>query len=217
MKAAIQNFANSAGMTFDYARKDYANLVDDLQLDNTHVILYPLRIKETVNEHGQVERADYEGTFFMVRPSNFDENYSGDNTAKWERYIEPIHQELKQLREYLTTCNAEYTIQQWQIDEVVNLFSVNLDGLYITFRAYSHAPALYGLSNVENVDGAYNPDPQLPTVNFMLVQADAPGSKLNRWVVGKGIPGINGGGAFIAFSNVEDPTEDADLAFKFYK
>lgn len=34
----------------------------------------------------------------------------------------------------------------------------------------------------------------------------------NRWVIGSGVPGIVGGGAWLGFSTVETPTQESELS-----
>lgn len=46
----------------------------------------------------------------------------------------------------------------------------------------------------------------------VVMDIQNPGSKLNKWVIGKGIPGIASGGSFLGYSTVEDPTTEDDFS-----
>ena len=45
-----------------------------------------------------------------------------------------------------------------------------------------------------------------------ILDINSPSSKLNKWVIGTGVPAINNSNGFIGLSTVNNPTSDADFS-----
>jgi hypothetical protein len=65
----------------------------------------------------------------LLRKSDLDQTYDEKATA----YIEPLEADIETLKNRLTGCNGDYSID-WEYTEIVNVFSENMDGYTVRYN-----------------------------------------------------------------------------------
>lgn len=132
LKSDFETIANSQSWGFEYGRADFNNLIDDVEENKTYIVMDPVKVKPLYNNVGTTFGYRYSGYFMMLRKSTLDNIYSGNSTAKYEKHIEPIYDDVETLKNGLTGCNANYDIE-WECTEIVNTFNENMDGLIVKY------------------------------------------------------------------------------------
>ena len=112
---------------FEYSRKDYQNLYDEMTTDKVHLFVDPITIDSTFTDSGN-ETKSYSGKLMLLMSSDVDEGYG----EKFKSYIRPLMTGALLLLKDELAC-SEFTINRFQSIEVINLFDFNLDGLLITY------------------------------------------------------------------------------------
>ena len=113
---------------FNYARSDYQNLLHDVEEDKTYLFLDPVQIQHSFDEFQEPEVKTYNGTFLILQSSDFD----GDYDEKYLKHIKPlIDNHLKVIQKEFS-C-SQYTVNQWNTTEIINLFDQNLDGILVNY------------------------------------------------------------------------------------
>lgn len=138
MKNLLQSLAENLGMVFSYGRRDHLNLLSFDQEDNDiRFLLFPLKVRSVFSsDSGSVNRTTWIGSFMVLQRSDLDSFYNeqkgNSSEGKYEKHIEPIKTALDTLLNQLI-CNQDYIVQNWDMDEVINLFDMNADGIMVTF------------------------------------------------------------------------------------
>lgn len=139
MKQLIENAAAELDMNFLYGDRPSMNLSDSEDCERYKLWLLPLENKPELNEFNSVVANNWSVALFIFRQSELDAGAEGAEQyyhEKWDLHIKPLYEEdaVGRLTGHFT-CRQSITISQMQVKEVINLFSENLDGLYITFNA----------------------------------------------------------------------------------
>ena len=132
LKDDIKTVADSNTWGFEYGRSDFNNLIDDVEENKTYIVMDPIKVKPLYNNTGATFGHRYSGYFMMLRKSTLDNLYSGSSSAKYEKHIEPLYDDVEVLKNGLTGCNGDYDID-WDCTEIVNTFSENMDGLIVKY------------------------------------------------------------------------------------
>lgn len=118
-------------LEFIYARKDFANLTDELETGQTYVILDPVQISENFGEYNELESRDYSGSFMVLVSSDIDK---GDYDQRYTDQIKPILEgALASIIEDMR-CNGLISFSSWRTIEAINVFDYNLDGIVVTYQ-----------------------------------------------------------------------------------
>ena len=116
---------------FTYARRDFANLYNEVEVDKPHIFLDPEVITTNFSTVNVVESNTYEGSFLLVVNSDLDEV---DYDTRYQTYIKPLLDgALVQIRGALA-CSYPATINTWRTTEVINIFDYNLDGILVNYN-----------------------------------------------------------------------------------
>lgn len=131
IKDQLQAIATTNGWTFDYGRSDYHNLKDAKAFQddgiegysNDESILFLDPVTITSNESELITSA---GRMMILTRSNHDKEYSD----RYDLFIEPLITESKSMKNQL---RCSFNIQRWEVQEVINFFDYNADGIIINF------------------------------------------------------------------------------------
>lgn len=130
MYELLKNIALDNGFDFTYARRDYANLYNEIE-DKSAIYLFldPVTIDKTFDDYGNTINTTYTGTFMLLKSSEFSDDYI-------TRYLEDIQPLLNEGSAAILEgigCSG-YTINNWRSVEGINIFDWNFDGLIITYN-----------------------------------------------------------------------------------
>lgn len=115
---------------FQYGRRDFANLYDEMPNGKVHIFLDPVRIENEFDEFDVLDTMNYTGTLMLVVSSEFDQDY----LTKYVENIKPLIDGAgKELLDSLA-CHPDYSINQWSSLEVINILDYGFDGLLITYN-----------------------------------------------------------------------------------
>ena len=132
MYEILKAFAASNNLPFEYGRADFNNLHDSAEQKNvSHIFLDPVEISDIDNDSGVTEKKVHSGSFMILYSSDIDEISYDD---RYQKYIKPIVTgNLISIKDELR-CNSEVVFDMWKIQEVINIFDYNFDGVICTFQ-----------------------------------------------------------------------------------
>lgn len=134
MYEILQEIATNNSMGFLYARKDFANLYNEVESNQTQIILDPVQITESFGEYNQVESKEYQGTFMVLVSSDIDEK---DYDYRYQTYIKPILEESMNTIKNSIKCSGVLSITVWRTIEIINILDYNMDGIVINYNVRS--------------------------------------------------------------------------------
>lgn len=128
----LEQFCNDNNFPFVYARRDFANLYDEIEQKLIpHFFLDPVVIESSENDMGVTENETHSGSFMILVSSDIDELSYND---RYQKYIKPlIATSTDSLKDFLR-CNFNLTINQWRTVEVINVFDYNFDGIIVNYN-----------------------------------------------------------------------------------
>lgn len=128
---AIADAQTPTAWSFIYARKDFANLHDELETGVPYIFLDPVS-KESVFDDANVETdVTYSGTFMVLVSSDIDK---GDYNQRYIDQIKPlIVGALATIKSELK-CVGSIDFNSWREVEIINVFDYNLDGIVVTYN-----------------------------------------------------------------------------------
>lgn len=128
---------NSLNMTFAYGDRTALNLIDE-NTGKYALWLLPVENKPEVNGLNKVVVNNYDIALFMCIKSDMDAGTPAINgqdyyAQKWGQNIKPLYTD-KAVENFVKafTCKEEFTVSAPVVKEVINLFDLNVDGLYVT-------------------------------------------------------------------------------------
>lgn len=136
----LQTIAESRNLTYHYGKKAALNLLDGTLEPDTIFLLHEFtNRKSEYNASGtKIVAANYEGKFFLVKHSDFDQHYFaevGDSeTSKYTTNIEPLLNVFANIGNSLA-CTG-YTVNQWDNIDVTDALDANMDGLLCTYKIH---------------------------------------------------------------------------------
>lgn len=132
MYELLKSICEANEYPFIYARKDYANLYDEVEKPNIpYIFLDPVVRDYTANDMGVTESIIHSGHFIIVMSSDIDE-VSYD--YRYQTYIKPLIDEAIGIIKNGIRCGAGVSFNQWRTTEVINLFDYNFDGLIVNYN-----------------------------------------------------------------------------------
>lgn len=129
----IENICITNNWSFNYARKDFANLYNgDEQVGDENPIMFldPIVITETFGDYNEVISTNYTGSFMLVKSSHIDEE---DYNTRYQKYIKPVIDESLKIIKDTIRCDGEFSIAVWRSTEVINMLDFNGDGVVINY------------------------------------------------------------------------------------
>lgn len=128
----LKDFSVLAGWLFEYGRADFNNLKEASEAEEKlSLFLDPVAIEKKKNDSGVVESLVYSGSFMLLYSSDIDEE---GYEERYIKYIKPIVEaEVEKLEDFLN-CEKEVSFDFWKIDEVINMFDYNFDGVIVTYK-----------------------------------------------------------------------------------
>ncbi|KQC33398.1 hypothetical protein AAU57_08785 [Nonlabens sp. YIK11] len=132
MYELLKQICNDNNWVFQYARKDYANLFDEVeQIGVPHLFVDPIRKQKVYGDMGELEETKYSGSFMLLLSSDIDDE---DYDTKYQNNIKPIATSAVETIENSIRCTGDYSISVWDEIEVINVFDYSFDGLLITYQ-----------------------------------------------------------------------------------
>lgn len=134
----LEGIALDNNLVYHYGKKAALNLLDGSAQAATIYLLHEFtNRKSEYNDSGTlIVAANYEGKFFLVKQSDFDQNYfaeTGDvETSKYTKHIEPLLEIFKSIGNSLACTGIE--VNQWDNIDVTDALDANMDGLLCTYK-----------------------------------------------------------------------------------
>ncbi len=131
MYEILKTISTTNSYPFVYARKDYANLFDELeQPDIPHIFLDAVVIDSTFDEQNGAESKTYSGSFMILASSDIDEE---DYDIRYQTYMKPLLSGASETIKTAIQCDGSVIITTWREIEIINVFDYNLDGIVVTY------------------------------------------------------------------------------------
>jgi len=133
----LQDIAQTKGLEYHYGKKAALNLLDGSAEPGKIFLLHEFtNRKSEYNDSGtKITAATYEGKFFLVKHSDFDQQYFAEGgieeTSKYTANIEPLLQVFNDIGNSLACLSAEVT--QWDNIDVTDALDANMDGLLCSY------------------------------------------------------------------------------------
>lgn len=124
----LKNIAKNNNWVFEYGRRDFQNLYNDVDRNQIHLFCDPIATNTTFNEYNIAEKINYSGSFLLLIDSDVDEDYQ----TKYINHLKPMFDDSLKLIQSQIRCE-DLNIENWQSTEAINIFDQNLDGLIITY------------------------------------------------------------------------------------
>ena len=134
----LESIALDNNLVYHYGRKAALNLLDgSAEAETTYLLHEFTNRKSEYNDSGTlIIAANYEGKFFLVKQSDFDQNYfaeAGDvETSKYTLHIEPLLILFKTIGNSLACSGIE--VSQWDNIDVTDALDANMDGLLCSYK-----------------------------------------------------------------------------------
>lgn len=128
----FENYATSQSWGYEYARRDYQNLIDATNFVADAIDGYgvgeTIMIVDPVRRSPHSNGITYTGSFMVLTKSDLDDDYASRKT----KYIDPLLEILLKNMNNKLACS--FDVNQWEAIEVINMLDWNADGLLITFN-----------------------------------------------------------------------------------
>jgi hypothetical protein len=139
----LQDICNDKGITYHYGKKAALNLLDgSLDADKVFLLHEFTNRKSEYNSTGtKIVATSFEGKFFLVKHSDFDQQYfqevGDENTSKYTVNIEPLLQVFQAIGN--TLACIDMNVLQWDNIDVTDALDANMDGLLCTYKIKAQA------------------------------------------------------------------------------
>lgn len=134
----LQGIADDFNLEYHYGKKAALNLLDGT-LDETKIFMlheFTNRGSEYNNTGTKIVAAVYKGKFFLVKHSNYDQQYfqevGSEETSKYTVNIEPLLTVFASIGNALGCTDA--TIMQWENIDVTDALDANMDGILCSYK-----------------------------------------------------------------------------------
>jgi hypothetical protein len=134
----LQDICNDKGITYHYGKKAALNLLDgSLDADKVFLLHEFTNRKSEYNSTGtKIVATSFEGKFFLVKHSDFDQQYfqevGDESTSKYTVNIEPLLQVFQSIGN--TLACADLNVLQWDNIDVTDALDANMDGLLCSYK-----------------------------------------------------------------------------------
>jgi len=134
----LQDIALDKNIEYHYGKKAALNLLDGtLEPDKIFMLHEFTNRKSEYNTTGTaIIAANYEGKFFLVKHSDYDQQYFAErgeeSTSKYTTNIEPLLQVFNALGNTLG-C-TDLTVTQWDNIDVTDALDANMDGILCSYK-----------------------------------------------------------------------------------
>lgn len=134
----LEDLAIDKGLECHYGKQAALNLLEGSATAGTTYLLheYTKRKSEYNNSGTQITSTEYEGKFFLVKQSDFDQHYFQERgtqaTSKYVTNIEPLLEVFNQMGNSLACLGLAIT--QWDNVDVTDALDANMDGLLCSYK-----------------------------------------------------------------------------------
>ena len=134
----LQDIATSKDLEYHYGKKAALNLLDG-SIDPIKIFMlheFTNRKSEYNSTGTRITAANFEGKFFLVKHSDYDQQYFQEvgtqETSKYTTNIEPLLTVFNQIGNELGCL--DFTVSQWDNIDVTDALDANMDGLLCSYR-----------------------------------------------------------------------------------
>ncbi|QEE50116.1 hypothetical protein FUA48_11150 [Flavobacterium alkalisoli] len=133
----LQLMAEDHNLIYHYGKKAALNLLEgSVNAGETYLLHEFTNRKSEYNNSGtRIMAHQYTGKFFLVKQSDFDQQYFAErDTAQAGKYatnIEPLLTVFETLGNRLSA--KDYTVSQWENIDVTDALDANMDGLLCSY------------------------------------------------------------------------------------
>lgn len=143
MRNRFKAAADELELGFGYGRKDFLNLIDNVDEDKIYIYADPPKITPIRSGTGVATGETVVGKFMLLKKASldakYDEEQNADNVstdAKYQSIIEPMIPLLDEVIGQLeNVCDPNPYQIKYSYTEVVNVNDLTLDGLLINYTA----------------------------------------------------------------------------------
>jgi hypothetical protein len=134
----LEDIALEKELTYHYGKKAALNLLDgSLEPEKIFLLHEFTNRKSEYNDSGtMIIAANYEGKFFLVKHSDYDQQYFAEagapETSKYTINIEPLLQVFQSIGNSLACEGIE--VNQWDNIDVTDALDANMDGLLCSYK-----------------------------------------------------------------------------------
>jgi len=125
-------------MSYHYGKKAALNLLDG-SLDPTKIFFlheFTNRKSEYNTSGTLITATNYEGKFFLVKHSDFDQHNGTDINSKYTTNIEPLLTVFNNIGNRLACAGLE--VKLWSNIDVTDALDANMDGLLCSYQIKSN-------------------------------------------------------------------------------
>ena len=134
----LRDIAEGKNITYHYGKKAALNLLDGtLDAENIFLLHEFTNRKSEYNTSGtKIIAANYEGKFFLVKHSDFDQHYYAETgtpeSSKYTVNIEPLLEVFMSIGNSLACMG--FGVSQWDNIDVTDALDANMDGLLCSYK-----------------------------------------------------------------------------------
>lgn len=134
----LQDVAEGMGIKYHYGKKAALNLLDGTLETDTIFLLHEFtNRKSEYNTSGtKIVASNYEGKFFLVKHSDYDQQHfteaAADETSKYTMNIEPLLSVFNGIGNSLACLG--FGVSQWDNIDVTDALDANMDGLLCSYK-----------------------------------------------------------------------------------
>jgi len=134
----LQDVATANNLKYHYGKKAALNLLDGTaDVDKIYLLHEFTNRKSEFNTTGtKIIATSYEGKFFLVKHSDYDQQYfqevGAEQTSKYTTNIEPLLNVFQSIGNGLACMDM--TITQWDNMDVTDALDANMDGLLCSYK-----------------------------------------------------------------------------------
>jgi len=134
----LQDMATASNLEYHYGKRAALNLLDGTaDVDKIYLLHEFTNRKSEYNTTGtKIIATSYEGKFFLVKHSDYDQQYfqevGTEETSKYTTNIEPLLSMFQSIGNGLACMDI--TITQWDNIDVTDALDANMDGLLCSYK-----------------------------------------------------------------------------------
>lgn len=134
----LQDIATDKNITYHYGKKAALNLLEgSLDVSEIYMLHEFTNRRSEYNSFGTaIVSYSYEGKFFLVKHSDYDQQYfqelGTEDTSKFTQNIEPLLTVFAEIGNTLGCSDME--VLQWDNIDVTDALDANMDGLLCSYK-----------------------------------------------------------------------------------
>ena len=143
MRDDFKSVADQLEYEFKYGRKDFLNMVDNVDESKIYIYMDPPKITPERSGTGAKTGETVVGKFMMLKKGSLDAQYDEslqgeevDSDTKYQAIIKPMIPLLDAFLVGVENCGNDWEIQ-YSFTEIINVDDLVMDGLLVNYTARS--------------------------------------------------------------------------------